>query len=242
MFRFKTPREKQFRKEFEIFSGLSVRSSRDFRLQWEERHPCLDDRTATTEFDRHYIYHTAWAARILADARPAVHVDISSSLYFCAIVSAFTKIEFYDFRKPDLVLDNLQTESADLTALPFESGSISSLSCMHVIEHIGLGRYGDALDPEGDLKAMRELARVTAPGGRLLIVVPVGRERIAYNAHRIYGYEQIVNNFAEFQLAEFSLIPDSAADGGLVRWATPDVVNRQNYGCGCFWFIRNCPS
>jgi hypothetical protein len=59
---------------------------------------------------------------------------------------------------------------------------------MHVIEHIGLGRYGEALDPDGDLKAIRELVRVLAAGGNLLVVVPVGRPRIQFNAHRIYDY------------------------------------------------------
>ncbi len=46
-------------------------------------------------------------------------------------------------------------------------------SCMHTIEHIGLGRYGDPLDAVGDQTALSELQRVVAPGGSLLIVVPV---------------------------------------------------------------------
>ncbi|NDC42314.1 MAG: DUF268 domain-containing protein, partial [Chitinophagia bacterium] len=56
--------------------------------------------------------------------------------------------------------------------LPFESDSIPSLSCMHTIEHVGLGRYGDQLDPQGDLKAIAELKRVVQPGGDLLFVTP----------------------------------------------------------------------
>ena len=62
----------------------------------------------------------------------------------------------------------------DLISLPFEDGSFHSLTCMHVVEHIGLGRYGDQVDPDGDLMAMKELERVTAKLGNLLFVVPVG--------------------------------------------------------------------
>ena len=83
--------------------------------------------------------------------------------------------------------------SADLTQLHFESESIESLSCLHTVEHIGLGRYGDPIDYDGDLKAIRELKRVVVKGGSILFVVPVGKPKIIFNAHRIYSYEQIIN-------------------------------------------------
>ncbi|MGA2030503.1 MAG: DUF268 domain-containing protein, partial [Verrucomicrobiota bacterium] len=76
------------------------------------------------------------------------------------MVSAFVPVKFYDYRPADLHLDNLACEHADLQALPFADCGIQSISCMHVVEHVGLGRYGDPLDPNGDLKAMNELERV----------------------------------------------------------------------------------
>ena len=102
---------------------------------------------------------------MLSHVRPAKHVDISSRLYFVVIASAFVLVEAYDFRPPRLTLDNLHVGTANLTALPFDDGSVASLSCMHVVEHVGLGRYGDPLDPDGDLKAMAELKRVLATEG-----------------------------------------------------------------------------
>jgi hypothetical protein len=66
---------------------------------------------------------------------------------------------------------------------------------MHVVEHVGLGSYGDSLDPNGDLKAMSELKRVLSINGNLLFVVPVGKPRVMFNAHRIYSYEQIIECF-----------------------------------------------
>lgn len=230
----------RFRQEFESFRKLSevTEAASRFELRWEDRHPCLEDHTATTGFDRHYVYHTAWAARIVAQRRPAQHVDIGSTLYFSGILSAFVPVRFYDYRPAGLRLGNLVSGAADLLGLPFPDGSIESLSCMHVAEHVGLGRYGDPLDPEGDLKAMRELRRVLAPGGSLLFVVPVGRPRVCFNAHRIYGFRQVREAFGDLELKECALVPDDPASGGLISNPSAEVVDSQNYGCGCFWFKR----
>jgi len=149
-----------------------------FSLTFEDFYPQIFDKTKLTGFDRHYVYHTAWAARKVKEFGPAKHIDIASSLYFPGILSAFIPVEFYDYRPAPLHLSNLSTEHADLTNLHFASDSINSLSCLHTIEHIGLGRYGDPIDPEGDKKACAELARVLAPGGQLLFVTPIGHKAL----------------------------------------------------------------
>ena len=95
-----------------------------------------------------------------------------------------------------LTLGNLRCKRADLTSLPFADESVDSLSCMHVVEHIGLERYGDPFSPQGDIAAMRELARVLGRGGRLLFAVPIGGvAKIHYNAHRIYTYSAVLEAF-----------------------------------------------
>jgi hypothetical protein len=226
-------------KDFWQFRRLSEQKTSRFPLRWTDRAPQLDDRTATTPFDRHYVYHPAWAARVLQQIKPREHVDISSTLHFCTMVSALVPVRFYDYRPADLHLSNLESDRADLTDLPLADGSIESLSCMHVVEHIGLGRYGDALDPDGDAKAMSELLRVLAPGGHLLFVVPVGRPRIHFNAHRIYSYDQICSAFAPLKLKECALVPDDPAAGGLLTDPPQRLFDQQRYGCGCFWFQRN---
>lgn len=227
-----------FRQEFQRFAISWGGSDRELPLRWEDRQPCMEDRTAGCGFDRHYIYHTAWAARVLARTRPARHVDISSSLYFSAIASAFVPVEYYEYRPVNLQLKNLTTGVADLLRLPLPDASVASLSCMHVIEHVGLGRYGDPIDADGDLKAIAELRRVLAPGGSLLFVVPVGRPRVVFNAHRIYSLSHVREAFADLALREFALIPDGRFNMGLVHDPDPAFVAEQNYGCGCFWFEK----
>ena len=228
----------RFRSDFKKFRILSTKSGSRFPVLWQNRFPCLEDNTANTAFDRHYIYHVSWAARIIALTKPVLHIDISSILYFSSIISAFVPVKYYEYRPADLCLDNLESCTADLLNLPFPNDSVSSMSCMHVVEHIGLGRYGDPLDPDGDLKAIAELTRSLSPGGNLLFVVPVGKQKLAFNAHRIYTVEKVISYFPSLKLIEFALIPDNQNIGGLLRKAEPTLADQQTYGCGCFWFNR----
>jgi SAM-dependent methyltransferase len=109
---------------------------------------------------------------------------------------------------------------------------------MHTVEHIGLGRYGDPIDAGGDKKAMDELARVLAPGGTLLFVTPIGNERIEFNAHRVYNYATIIEGFKTLKLKEFSLIPDDFEEVGYITNPSTEIINKQHWGCGCFWFTK----
>ena len=222
-----------FKEDFDNFNAID--SDKKLSNNWEDIYPCLNDNTETTGFDAHYVYHPAWAARIVKVINPVKHIDISSTLHFCSILSAFIPVDFYDFRPANLNLDNLNSLKGDLMNLDFEDNSIHSISCMHTIEHIGLGRYGDEIDPDGDLKAIKELKRVCAVNGSLLIVVPVGKPKIAFNAHRIYNPNMIVSLFEGFRLEKFSLVADS---NDFIDDATLEEGEKQNYGCGCFWFIK----
>jgi len=228
------PKLKIFEKQFKDYS-LLLKDNR-FECRWEDIYPCLFEATESTSFDSHYIYHPAWAARIIAGYMPEKHIDISSSLNFISLISAFVPVQFYDYRPAKIILSGLECKKGDLLNLPFEDRSVKSISCMHVVEHVGLGRYGDPIDPKGDLKAIGELIRVVAKNGQLLFVVPIGKEsRIQFNAHRIYTYQSIINAFHELSLVTFSLITDS---GDFIDNADKRMADDQKYGCGCFCFKR----
>ena len=237
---FRINAEKEFKKEFNVFKTLSVLRP-ELPVEWNDRYPNLNDKTSTTNFNTSYIYHTGWAARKLREINPKFHIDISSSLYFISIASAIVPIKFYDYRPAKLNFPEIESNFADLLNLPFDTNTVKSLSCMHVIEHIGLGRYGDPLDINGDIKAIGELKRVIAINGSLLFVVPLGKPKIQFNAHRIYSYDQITVLFEnDFELKEFSLIPDAkfAIENGIIYNADKSIVKHNNYACGCFWFIK----
>ena len=222
----------------DYFSFLLKKDSR-FKLNIFDFYPQIKDKTIITGFDRHYVYHTSWAVRKVKEFNPQKHVDISSTLYFCGTLSAYMPVEFYDYRPAELKLSNLQSRHADLTKLPFENNSIHSLSCMHTIEHIGLGRYGDPINPTGDIQACFELSRVLQPEGQLIFVTPIGKPKIEFNAHRIYSYEQVLKLFPNLQLKEFSIITDLPEQGDIIENANPEIVKNQNYACGLFIFTKH---
>jgi len=230
-------KKKKFLDDFSDFKASIIEER--FLMKEQDFYRCYYDATSSglSGFDMHYVYHTAWAARKIAQNLPEHHVDISSYLYFVNIISAFVPTTFYDFRPAELNLYNLESKHADITKLPMSDGSVKSLSCMHVVEHIGLGRYGDQIDYNGDLKAISEISRVMAKDGNLFFVVPVGKEaKIQFNAHRIYTKDLIQGYFHDFELVEFAFIRQNGK-GGILR-GTAEEIHDEPYGCGCFWLKK----
>ncbi len=205
------------------------------KLALLEMDPALHDRLSAHEKDAHYFYLGPWAARRIVATAPRYHVDIGSQTHLPTILSVTLPVVYVDYRPLVTHLPNFQSIAGDLVHLPFAADSIASLSCLHVAEHVGLGRYGDPIDPAGTKKAAQELARVLAPGGNLFFAVPVGRERVAFNAHRVHAAETIRDYFGTLQLREFSGVDD----GGRHLENIPiDRLSKEEYGCGYFWFTK----
>lgn len=204
------------------------------RLRLDDAFPCLTDARDATPFDAHYLHQGAWLARHLARLRPARHVDVGSDVDVVSVISGFVPILFVDYRPLEVSLTGLSCVRGDILRLPLPTGSTPSISCLHVVEHIGLGRYGDAIDPDGSVKAARELRRVVAPGGSLFVSMPVGGERICFNAHRVLAPEAVAEMFRPLALVDFSYVDDRAA---LHEKAFLAAAARCEYGCGMFHFV-----
>ena len=183
----------------------------------------------------HYFHQDLWAARLLAQRQVRELVDVGSRLDgFIAHVLPFCRVCYVDLRSLNAAVPGLEYRQGSALQLPFADGSVAVLTCLHVIEHIGLGRYGDPIHPEGHLAAAKELARVLAPGGILLLGTPVGRERLCFDAHRVFNPQTIVDAFPTLSLEEFSLVDDQAR--GVQHHATFEAAQQCNYGCGLFVF------
>jgi SAM-dependent methyltransferase len=229
--------------QFERFLEMSKQDGR-FVPSRDDHCLCVNDDTENARYESpsgvyaiHYILHTGWAARRLRELGPMYHVDFGSSLYFVGIASAWCDFIFCDIRPAKLPFkDEISERAENLTALHFDSDCLPSISCLHVLEHIGLGRYGDTLDAQGDRKAAKELSRVLAPGGRLLLAVPMeDPPRVIFNSERRYSYQQVIDLFDSLTLLDFSLITEKAK---FIPHAGPSDVKGQFCACGCFEFVK----
>lgn len=200
-----------------------------------DSYPCIHDATKTTAFDAHYLYQDVWAARHIRESGARLHVDVASRVDFAAFLTAIVNVIFCDLRPLRARIEGMKCVQADVLNLPFRDCSVGSLSCLHVAEHVGLGRYGDALDPMGTAKTAAELCRVLAPGGSLYFSVPVGKERLCYNAHRIHSPQRIRALFDGLRLEEFSAIDDR---GEFHKGVELHSVEASRYACGLFRFVK----
>ena len=198
-------------------------------------YPCLHDRLPSTPVDAHYFYQDWWASRCIVDSNAETHVDVGSMVSFVGLLAASVKVVFVDVRPLVVHLQNLHPVQGDILTLPFGSGTIRSISCLHVAEHIGLGRYGGTLNPAGTRQACAELARVLAVGGHLYFSVPVGVPRICFNAHRVHSPEQILEYFHDLNLAGFACVDDR---GVLHAHGQPLDFSRASYACGLFHLTK----
>ena len=183
----------------------------DFHIKWRYLYPVLGDRHSSAgQASGHYFHQDIWAARHIYESRPTRHVDVGSSVGgFVAHLLSFREVEYVDIRPLRSNVTGLHFTRGDMVGgLPYPSGSIDSISALHVVEHIGLGRYGDPVDPSGWLKSITELKRVAAPGGRVYFSTPIGTQRLEFDGHRVFDPQTILRAFAPFRLLEFSYVDD----------------------------------
>jgi len=93
-----------------------------------------------------------------------------------------TTIEYNKIISKDNRLKTITVKEYDKNPICFDCAiSISSF------EHDGLGRYGDPIDPYGDIKAMKKMKKTIKKDGLLFLAVPFGKDQLLWNLHRVYG-------------------------------------------------------
>jgi hypothetical protein len=223
-----------FFKDWIVYSRLPGAEKMTLRNSY----PCVHDRTATTQVDSHYFYQDIWALKKVHSSGVSSHVDVGSRTDFVGFLSALCHVTFIDIRPLSVQLEHLEMKRGSALAMPYGDASVSSLSCLHVAEHIGLGRYGDPLDPEGTINVCRELARILEHGGNLYFSMPVGLERLCFNAHRIHSPRRVLEFFSSLTLVELSGIDDG---GSFIRNIDISVLEHSHYACGLFHFRKPLP-
>jgi len=187
----------------------------------------------------HYFHQDLLVARRIFESKPEKHVDVGSRVDgFVAHVAAFRPIEVLDIRPMDSKVHNILFKQADLMSPPPEmAGYTDSLSCLHAIEHFGLGRYGDPIDFEGHLKGLNSLHAILKHGGTLYLSCPIGPQRIEFNAHRVFNVKYLLSLFeGKFRLRRFSYVDDQGHLHENVAMANEQLTSNFgcHYGCGIF--------
>lgn len=207
-----------------------------FRIRGRDLYPVLGEHRASAgEASGHYFHQDLWAAKKIFERAPLEHVDVGSSISgFIAHLLTFRSVTVIDIRPLPDHIDGLHFTEGDATHLAgIVDDSLDSISSLHAIEHFGLGRYGDPVDPFAAEKAMAALARVLRPGGRLYFAVPIGRERLMFNAHRVFAPGTILDAFSGLTLVSFAAVDDA---GHLKLAEDPFDYRQADYACGLFEF------
>ena len=209
-----------------------------FRVRARHMYPVLVDRYERAgEASGHYFHQDLWAARHVFVDNPPRHYDVGSRIdgFIAHLLSFRGEVYVFDIRGLDSRVTGLHFVRGNATALPLPDASVHSISCLHAAEHFGLGRYGDSIDPQASFTAAGELKRVLAPGGRLYFSVPIGRERLEFDAHRVFAPATVLSAFAELELVEFAAVDD---EGGYRPSADPGDYVAAHYSCGLFLYKK----
>ena len=196
---------------------------------WGKELPILTEKAEASGGLGAYFLQDLAVARWIREAQPVRHVDVGSRIDgFIGHLAVFREVEVIDIRPAPGEVKGVVFHQLDLMGdLPDEwLGCTDSLSCLHTIEHFGLGRYGDPIDPDGYLKGLAQLKSMVAPGGMLYLSTPIGPQRIEFNAHRIFSPATVTSWFSDgWEIERCAVIGDDCKvtegeGSSLLAWAT----------------------
>ncbi len=189
----------------------------------------------------HYFHQDLLVAKMIYDHKPRRHIDIGSRLDgFVAHVASFREIEVIDIRPLEKSIHkNIKFLQADMMN-PLNVAKTDSLSCLHAIEHFGLGRFSDPIDINGHTKGISNLIAMLEENGILYISFPIAKsDEIYFNAHRVFHPKSILKNQiikSKMQLVSFDYVDEM---GDLHLNSNLDRVSRSIvFGCGIYTFKK----
>ncbi|AVQ00240.1 hypothetical protein C7S18_23150 [Ahniella affigens] len=185
----------------------------------------------------HYFHQDLYVAKRVFQSAPIEHIDVGSRIDgFVAHVAVFRRITVIDLRPNRQRVGNIEFRQADMSA-PLNPDLVAccdSLSCLHALEHFGLGRYGDPVDPDAHRRGLRNLHAMLKPGGTLYLSVPIGPSRIEFNAQRVFALPALLRWVGEHFTVQSLAVVDDAGELHEQVALEPSAVDR-NLGCryGC---------
>ena len=234
----------RFRKDLSLFKS-QMGEGIENPLPLGKMYPILDDAKKESGIgDKIYFFQDLHVAQEIFKAKPVRHVDIGSRVDgLIAHVAAFREIEMFDIRPLNAKIQNVKYTTCDLMGAlsPELIECTDSLSCLHAIEHFGLGRYGDPIDVNGHLKGFTNLSKMVKKGGTFYFSVPLGPLRVEFNAHRVFSMEYLNKMVQkEFEIKQFAYISD-AGELHVDALFNGEAAKRNfdcKYGCAIFTLTK----
>lgn len=219
----------------------TIRNQKKFSknsFPWGKLYPCLDDRFSESGTVKgHYFHQDLLVAGKIFENNPELHIDVGSRIDgFVAHVASFRPIKLLDLRLMTSNIHNITYDCCDITGdLPQSLYECcDSLSCLHALEHFGLGRYGDPVNYDGHVVGFKNLHKILKRAGKLYVSVPIGPLRMEFNGCRVFSMKYLLKLINDkFQIDSFSFVDDKGDLFEDVELKEKDI--EQNFGChfGC---------
>jgi hypothetical protein len=206
----------------------------------------LDKKSEAGDIHSHYFWQDLIVAKEVVKSGEEIHFDIGSRIdgFIAHILSSSISVSVFDIRPLEVYIEGLSFKRLDLSSkIPDELvSSCRSLSCLHTIEHFGLGRYGDLIDVDGHKKGIRQMSKLIAIGGYFYLSFPVGKEKVSFNAHRVLNPKNFFNEALkeDFSFDKFILVDELCK---IYIMSIHDFLSynfdAHDYSCGIFFLRRN---
>ena len=203
--------------------------------------PIITDKYDKAGTLSNYFWQDLWAAKIIYNNRKEKHYDIGSRLdgFIAHLLSMNIEVTMIDVREFPGEVSGLHTIVDDATQMDhFEDDSVESLSALCSIEHFGLGRYGDPIDPDAPFRCFERIQKKMKAGGNLYISLPVGSEILEFNAHRVFYAKTVVSCFSDMELKEYSCCTEQGIETNVKLEKYDNDNHNGNYRYGLFWFVK----
>lgn len=226
------------------YNKLKKQITEDSEFKYGKFYPCFEDKFDESGVGKgHYFNQDLFVAQKIFESKPKIIVDIGSRIDgFVAHVASFRSIEVFDIRPLDSNIKNIIFRQADITELdPKYYNYADAVSSLHVIEHLGLGRYGDKIDINGHLKGLDNIYKILKKNGSFYFSVPIGPQRIEFNAHRVFNIEYLLTLFKDkYLIKSFAYVGNDNRLHIEVDLTSEDATNNFgcNFGCGIFELIK----
>ncbi|MBQ2885475.1 MAG: DUF268 domain-containing protein [Alphaproteobacteria bacterium] len=221
------------------YDELNTREN--FKIQRQYLWPIMYDKYAMAGTMSNYFWQDLWAAKLIYKSGIKKHFDIGSRIdgFIAHLLAMDIEVSIIDIREFPGEVENLHTIVDDATSLKqVEDNSIESMSALCSLEHFGLGRYGDPIDPESCFKCFAEIQKKIKKSGHLYIALPIGKEKVEFNAHRVFYATTVIECFNELTLKEFSCAANEKIEYNVDLQKYDEDNHNGEYRYGLFHFVK----